>query len=139
MSSDSKNIGITAVRAVLAQYLQENWTGTWPVLWQNMPVQPPLPENGWLRFAISIDRVNAIGLGRNHAMLRGSIIITLAISKGQGMSIMDNAIDEIITLFSGKDIDDIRLGNLRVGQGQNENGFYINTMTIGFSMVQNDT
>ncbi len=139
MTMESQNFGAVAVRETLAEYLQENWSGKWPVLWQNMPVQPPLPEKGWLRFAISIDRIAAIGLGRNRAMLRGSIRITLAISKGEGMNIMDAAIDQMIALFSGKDIGGIRLGNVRMGQGQNENGFYINTMTIGFSMIQNDT
>ena len=139
MTIESQNFGAAAVRETLAEYLQENWSGKWPVLWQNMPVQPPLPEKGWLRFAISIDRIAGIGLGRSRAMLRGSIRITLAISKGEGMSIMDAAIDQMIALFSGKDIGGIRLGTVRMGQGQNENGFYINTMTIGFSMIQNDT
>ncbi len=139
MTIENQNFGVATVRETLAKYLQEKWTGTWPVLWQNMPVRPPLPEKGWLRFAVSIDRVNAIGLGRSRAMLRGSIRITLAISKGEGMNTMDEAIDQIITLFSGKDIDGIRLGNLRMNQGRNENGFHLNTMTIAFSMVQNRT
>ena len=134
-AADHHPINIAQLRQSLAHHLTQHWQGEWPVYWQNMPPPSSLPDQGFLRFDMTADRIATLGLGQKFRHIQGTVRITLGVKKGFGMAVIDETTDQLSRIFSTPAIDGIRLSAIRIDRPFEENGFYLNRIRIAFSFI----
>ncbi|MCE2518031.1 MAG: hypothetical protein J4F41_09460 [Alphaproteobacteria bacterium] len=123
------------LRETLSQYFNASATVDLPLLWQNMPLPSPLPDQGWVRFSCQLDRIYPLDLSHRHRGVHGRLTIVVATPKGTGMETSDGLIDQMIRLFAVKSIGAIQLGRMVMDRPRDEQGYHLNGLTIRFHWI----
>lgn len=138
-TSESKAVSkaqiIAELRDDIAAYLNEKWSSPLPILWQNMPLPQPLPDDGWVRFSCQLRSVKTIGLSSQDRLCQGVLTITVAIPKDTGMAVSDGITDQLIALFSASSIGTIKLGQMAMDTPRDEHGHHLTPIAIRFSAI----
>ncbi|XDZ66200.1 hypothetical protein AB8880_02065 [Alphaproteobacteria bacterium LSUCC0684] len=127
--------GQDSVRHVLADFFNRSFSHKLPVEWENMPPLSPLPAAGWVRFRVEFDQIAPIGLKPAMLLQRGHLQFLVAVAIGHGMAGMDTVSMEITTLFAGRTISSIHLGNATLQSPVRQQGFHLRALNIDFSAV----
>jgi hypothetical protein len=126
---------IKNLRDTFSTHLNDAWPDELLVLWQNMPIPELMPNKGWIRFLCHLDRLRPLGLSRQHQLIYGRLVITIATPKGAGMAEADKMADRLIKLFSVSIIDNIRIGQMTMDSPRDEKSHHLSGLNIRFTTV----
>lgn len=133
VNSDSEINPQDNIRHVLASLFNTSYSHDLPVEWENMPPLSPLPAEGWVRFQVDFDQIAPVGLMPAMLLQRGRLQLLVAVAIGRGMAMMDKVTLEITSLFAGRTISGIHLGDVALASPVRQQGFHVRALDISFS------
>ena len=130
-------VTLQTIRDAIGRHIQEAYSGTLPLEWENMPP----PENlsaGWVRLLVSIDRLEKAGLNPGTVLTRGRIRLLIAVAQGQGTATMDQVVAELVHLLASQDIAGIRTSAAVFAAPKKEKGLHLLPVEIRLTAVETD-
>ena len=121
-----------SVRDQIASHLQSTWSHATPIIWENMPPQTPLPQDGWLRFRLAHGRTVSPSISGASQFRRGSVHLEVAVASGNGTADMDGMLVTLSDIFSGTQIGDVQFTRLSSNPASHEGGYLVVEVTANF-------
>lgn len=124
------------IRNTLGRHVQASYSGRLPLEWENTP-PPQVLESGWVRLLVSVERIDHAGLNSGKKLMRGRVLMQIAIPRGEGTSLLDEASLELVDLLAHQDISGIRMGAAVFLPPRDEKGFHLLPLQVRFTMLEN--